>query len=115
MASAKPPYSKFVERNRFVFFSGQIHIKGGSLLQGTIEEKTKQVMENLKSVLAEAGCAFKDVVKTTIYLKDMENYTKVNEIYISYMSEPYPARETVGIKELPLGADIEISMIAAKS
>ena len=115
MSDAKIPYSKYIEKNGFVFISGHIPLKNGKLLNGTIEENTQQVMENLKSVLDEASITFKDVVKTTIYLTDIANYTKINEIYASYISEPYPARETISVKELPLGADIEISMIAVKS
>ena len=70
------------------------------------------VMENLKAVLSEAGATFEDVAKTTIYVTDMAEYGKINEVYASYFSEPHPARETVCVKELPLGAKIEISMIA---
>ena len=71
-------------------------------------------MKNLKDVLEKAGVTFEDVVKTTIYLTDMSCYSDVNEVYASYFSEPYPARETVCVKELPLGARLEISMIASK-
>ncbi len=71
-------------------------------------------MENLRSVLEKAGVTFKDVIKTTIYVTDMSVYGKINEVYGSYLSEPYPARETICVKELPLGAKLEISMIAAK-
>ena len=99
----------------FVFTSGQIYLTPeGKLLEGTIEEQTKQVMENLRSVLEKAGVTFKDVIKTTIYVTDMSVYGKINEVYGSYLSEPYPARETICVKELPLGAKLEISMIAAK-
>ena len=72
-------------------------------------------MKNLEAVLTKAGVSFKNVVKTTIYLADMSLYGEVNEIYASYFSEPYPARETVCVKELPLSARIEISMIASKN
>ncbi len=71
-------------------------------------------MKNLKAILEEAGVNFPDVVKTTIYVTDMSIYGKVNEVYGSYMTDPFPAREVVCVKELPLGAKIEISMIAAK-
>lgn len=86
----------------------------GTLLQGTIKEQTHQVMENLKAILEEAGSSLADVVKTTAYITDMSVYEKVIEVYRSYMSEPYPARETVCVKELPLGASVEISVVAVK-
>lgn len=109
------PISSFVEKRGFVFTSGQVYLTPeGKLLEGTIEEQTKQVMDNLKSVLEKAGVTFKDVVKTTIYVTDMSLYGKINEGYGSYLSEPYPARETICVKELPLGAKLEISMIAFK-
>lgn len=83
-------------------------------MEGSIKEQTHQVMKNLKGVLEKAGVTFADVVKTTIYVTDMSLYGDVNEIYGSYFSEPYPARETVCVKELPMGAKIEISLIASK-
>lgn len=110
------PFSKFTKKGNLIFTSGQVHLTPeGKLLEGTIEEQTKQVMENLRAVLAEAGVTFKNVIKTTIYVTDMAEYGKVNEVYANYFSEPYPAREAVCVKELPLGAKIEISMIAAVS
>jgi len=71
-------------------------------------------MRNLEAVLKEAGATFNDVVKTTIYVTDMASYGKINEVYGSYMADPFPARELVCVKELPLGANLEISMIAFK-
>ncbi|MEK7634148.1 MAG: RidA family protein [Patescibacteria group bacterium] len=110
------PYSQALTVDNLVFTSGQIHLTPeGKLLEGTIEEKTHQVMKNLKAVLEEAGVTFADVVKTTIYIIDMDDYIKLNEIYDSYMSDPFPARETVSVKALPLGATLEISMIAVKN
>lgn len=108
------PFSPSITKNGFVFTSGQVYLKDGKLLEGTIEEQTHQVMKNLKAILEAAGATFDDVVKTTIYVTDMANYGKVNEVYGSYFKEPYPARETVCVKELPLGANLEISMIAVK-
>lgn len=72
-------------------------------------------MKNLQAVLEAAGVTFADVVKTTIYVTDMSVYGKINEVYGSYMKDPYPARETVAVKELPLGARVEISMVAIKT
>lgn len=72
-------------------------------------------MKNLQNILEEAGVSFTDVVKATIYVTDIANYGKINEVYGGYMSEPYPAREVVCIKALPLRANVEISMVARKS
>lgn len=109
------PFSPFVTRGNLIFTSGQVYLTPeGKLLEGSIQEQTKQVMENLKNVLEKAGSSFKDVVKTTIYVTDMLLYGEINETYASYLSEPYPARETVCVKELPLGARLEISMIAVR-
>ena len=110
------PFSPSVTKENFVFTSGQVYItKEGKLLEGTIKEQTKQVMENLKEVLEKAGSSFKDVVKTTIYTTDMSLYGRISDTYGSFLSAPYPAREMVCVKELPLGAKVEISMIAFKS
>ncbi|MDO8609859.1 MAG: RidA family protein [bacterium] len=110
------PYSQAIINSNMIFASGQIHLTpNGKLLDGTIEEQTHQVMKNLKNVLEKAGVTFNEVVKTTIYVTNMSDFGKINVIYSSYMAEPYPARETVGIKELPLGAKLEISMIAIKA
>ena len=115
MGNSKLPVSPFVTKGTYVFTSGQVYLTPeGKLLEGTIKEQTHQVMKNLQGVLEKAGVSFTDVVKTTIYLTDMGSYADVNEVYASYFSEPYPARETVCVKELPLGARLEISMIASK-
>ena len=109
------PYSQAIIDGNFIFTSGQIHLTSdGKLVQGSIEDQVHQIMKNLQAVLEAAGVSFADVVKTTIYVTDMSTYGKVNEIYGSYFSDPYPARETVCVKELPLGAKIEISMVAVK-
>jgi len=110
------PYSQAIINGKMIFTSGQIHFTpDGKLLNGTIEEQTHQVMKNLKNVLEKAGVTFNEVVKTTIYVTNMSYYGKINVIYGSYMAEPYPARETVCVKELPLNAKVEISMIAIKA
>ena len=110
------PYSQAMVNGDFVFVSGQIHLtSGGKLINGTIEEQTHQVMKNLKEVLKASNLSFTDVVKTTIYVIDISNFELINEVYKSYMIEPFPARETVGVKELPKGAKLEISMVAIKS
>lgn len=110
------PFSEYIEKNGFVFISGQVSLNAdGQMIDGDIEEKTHQVMKNLQKILESAGVSFSDVVKTTIFLTDMDDFGKVNSIYASYLKEPYPARETICVKALPLGAEIEISMIAAKT
>lgn len=99
----------------FVFTAGQIHLKpNGELLTGTIEEKMHQVMKNLGAVLQASGVNFSDVVKTTAYITDDSIFRRINAVYLEYMSEPYPAREIVVVKSLPMVAEIEISMIAVK-
>lgn len=109
------PFSPSVSKNGFVFISGQVYLtEDGKLLEGTIEEQTHQVMKNLQRILQKEGLDLKNVVKTTIYTTDMSLYEKVNEVYATYFSEPYPAREMVCVKELPLGAKLEISMVAAR-
>jgi len=112
---ATGPFSQAIVEGNHIFTSGQICLTPeGKMVEGTTEEQVKQIMENLKEILVGAGASFGNVVKTTIYVTDMSVYGKVNEVYGSYMTEPYPARETVCVKELPLGAKVEISMIAVK-
>lgn len=107
------PYSQGLRTDKYIFTSGQIYLTPeGKLLEGSIEDKIHQVINNLKNILEEAGSSLDDVVKTTIYVTDMGNYAKINEIYGQYFKEPYPAREVVCVKGLPLGAEIEMSMIA---
>lgn len=114
-APGNSPHSQAIIADNFVFTQGSIYLTPeGKLLEGTIEEQIHQIMKNLQAILTEAGVGFENVVKTTIYVTDMSIYPKVNEVYGSYFSEPYPARETVCVKELPLGAKMEISMIAVK-
>lgn len=110
------PYSQAIETDDFIFCSGQIGInpEQGKLVDG-IENQTHQVMANLENVLAEAGKNFDNIVKTTIFLTDLNNYKIVNEIYGSYFSEgKLPARSTVQVAGLPAGALVEIEMIAVK-
>ena len=110
------PYSQAVSApaGRMVFCSGQIPLdpRTGELVKGTIEEETRRVMENLKAVLAAAGAGFGDVVKTTIYLTDLSDFTRVNEVYGSYLAAVPPARATVQVAALPRGARVEIDAVA---
>lgn len=110
------PHSQAIIAGGFVFTQGSIYLTPeGKLLDGTIEEQVHQIMKNLQAILNAAEVDFKDVVKTTIYVTDLSLYGVINEIYGGYMSDPYPARETVCVKELPMGAKVEISMIATKN
>jgi 2-iminobutanoate/2-iminopropanoate deaminase len=108
------PFSQGIINGNLIFTSGQIYLTSdGKLLEGTLDEQIHQIMENLRAILKEAGTSLSNVIKTTIYVTDMTIYGKVNEIYGSYFSEPYPARETVCVKGLPLNAKVEISMVAS--
>lgn len=109
------PYSQAIEAGGFVFVSGQIAIdpKTNEIKQG-IEAQTHQVMENLKAILKEAGLGFEQVVKFTIYLADMEDFASVNDIYGSYLNEPYPARATVEVSRLPKDVRVEMDVIVYK-
>lgn len=108
------PYSQGVQAGNMLFISGQIAIRqsSGKLITGTIEEETNQVMQNLAEVLKAAGLGFGHVVKSTIFLKDMNNFPKVNAIYGQYFPEEPPARETVEVSRLPKDVNVEISCIA---
>jgi 2-iminobutanoate/2-iminopropanoate deaminase len=110
------PYSQAVKAGGLLFISGQIAIVPGTseLKTGDIAEETTQVMNNLKSILEEAGLTFGHVVKTTIFLKEMSLFTKVNEEYGKYFDRDFPARETVAVKTLPKDVNVEISMIASE-
>ena len=111
------PYSQAVEANGFVFVSGQIPLDPGtgSLVPGAIREQTKQAMENGKAILAAAGCTMSDVVKTTIYLRNIGDFGAVNEIYGSYFPADPPARATVEVSRLPKEVEVEIDFIAVKA
>jgi len=108
------PYSQAIKFENLLFISGQIAInpQTNQLINAGIEEQTKQVMENIKAILQEAGLTFDNVIKTTIYLKDINDFAKVNEIYGSYFKEHKPARATVEVSRLPKDALIEIEVIA---
>lgn len=110
------PYSQAVMANGFLFLSGQIAInpQTGELNKPSISEETHQVMRNIKAVLLEASYNFNDVVKTTIFLSDMNLFAEVNEVYGSYFESTsnFPARETVAVKGLPKGVNVEISITA---
>jgi 2-iminobutanoate/2-iminopropanoate deaminase len=108
------PYSQAVKCGNFLFVSGQIPLDPttGVLITGSIEEETHRVMKNLEAILQEAGSDFGKVVKATIFIKNMDDFAKINGVYASYFSGNYPARETVEVARLPKDANVEISVIA---
>jgi 2-iminobutanoate/2-iminopropanoate deaminase len=109
------PYSHAVLAGNTLYVSGQVGKKPtGEMVLENIKAETTQVMENIKNILAEAGMSCADVVKTTIFLKDMNHFASVNETYGSYFSANFPARETVQVSKLPLDVNVEISVIAVK-
>lgn len=110
------PYSQAIQAGNFLFVSGQIAIRpsDGSLVTGSIEDEAHQVMKNLGEVLAAANLGFANIVKTTIFLKDMNNFPNVNAVYGKYFASEPPARETVEVSRLPKDVNVEISCIAVK-
>lgn len=111
---AAGPYSTAVRQNGFVFLSGQIPLdpQTGQLVTGSIEEQTARVLDNLKAVLEAAGLSFSHVVKTTVFLKDMGNFARMNETYAKYFTSNPPARSTVEVARLPRDVQVEIEAIA---
>ncbi|MEO6355765.1 MAG: RidA family protein [Ferruginibacter sp.] len=109
------PYNQAVKAGNFLFVSGQVAIKPGTndFANADIIEETHQVLQNIKAILAEAEMDFSNIVKTTIFLSDMDLFSRVNEIYAKYFDGDFPARETVAVKGLPKNANVEISVIAA--
>ena len=109
------PYSQAIVVNNMVFTSGQIALRpDGSFVDGDVEAQAKQVLENLRAVLKEAGSSLQNVVKTTIFLANMDDFAVVNSVYGSFFGEHKPARSTVGVKTLPKNALVEIEAIAIK-
>lgn len=110
------PYNQAILTGNTLFISGQIciHPATGSLKNKDLQEETHQVMHNLKTILAEAGMDFSNVVKTTIFLTDMNRFSEINEVYGKYFDGHFPARETVQVSALPKFVNVEISMIAVK-
>jgi 2-iminobutanoate/2-iminopropanoate deaminase len=115
-AKAIGPYSAAIESGDLVFVSGQIPLDSGTgkLIEGDIAAQARQSLENLKTILTAAGLGFEHVVKTTIFLTSMGDFAAVNEVYKSFVGEPYPARSTVAVAALPMGAKIEIETIAVR-
>ena len=109
------PLSQAIEANGFIFISGQIPLdENDNMVEGDIKTKTVQVLKNIEKVLSEADLTFKNVVRMEVYLPDISNLTAVNEAYEMYLEHPLPTRHAIGVQELPLKADIEITAIAVR-
>lgn len=109
------PYSQAVRTGNILFVSGQIPLDAtsGQLVSGTIGEETHQVMKNIQAILTAAGLSFEHIVKTSIFIKDMNDFAAINEVYSDYFSGNFPARETIEVARLPKDARVEISVIAS--
>jgi 2-iminobutanoate/2-iminopropanoate deaminase len=110
------PYNQAVKAGNMLFISGQIAInpENGQLEKDDIITETHRVMQNLRNILTEAGMEFSDVIKSTIFITDMNDFSQINEVYGKYFSGYFPTRETVQVAALPKGVNVEISMIAVK-
>src|SRR5690606_41762213 len=111
------PYSLAIDTGQLVYLSGQVHIDGetGKLVEGDIGTQTRQCLENLKKVLASAGLGFAHVVKKTVFLVSIADFAAMNQVYAEYMVAPFPARSTIQVAALPLGARVEIEAIAQRN
>ena len=111
------PYSQAILIKDFLYTSGQLPInpQTGDLVQGDVEDQIKQVLENLKHILEAAGSSLKLVVKTTLFIKEMNDFPKINKVYAEYFSEPYPARSCVEVARLPKDVLVEIEAVAIKA
>ena len=110
------PYSQAVIAGNTIYVSAQLarNMATGELVTDNIEAETRQVLENIKAILTEANADYNNVVKMSIFLKDMQNYEAVNGVYSTYVAEPFPARETIEVSGLPKNVNIEISAIAVR-
>ena len=108
------PYSQAIQVGNLVYTSGQIPIdpSTGAFVEGGIKEQTRQSLTNVKSILEEAGLSMSNVVKTTVFLTDMNDFADMNAVYAEFFSEPFPARSAVAVKTLPKGALLEIEVVA---
>jgi 2-iminobutanoate/2-iminopropanoate deaminase len=111
------PYNQAVATGSLIFVSGQIPMDAatGEIISSDVKAETKKVMENIGAILTEAGSDFDQIIKTSIFLTDMQSFAQVNEVYGSYFTANFPARETVQVSALPKGVNVEISVIALKS
>jgi 2-iminobutanoate/2-iminopropanoate deaminase len=111
------PYNQAIQVGNLLYTSGQIPIDPatGVFVEGGIKEQTRQSLKNVKAVLEEAGLEMGNVVKTTVFLADMNDFADMNSVYAEFFTEPYPARSAVAVKTLPKGALVEIEVVAALS
>ena len=111
------PYSPAVEAGNLIYFSGQIPIDSatGKIVEGDIKVQTQQCLKNLANLLSAAGVTSDDIVKTTVYLTNIEDFKAVNEVYGEFFEAPYPARTAIAVVALPLGAKVEIEVIALRT
>ena len=109
-------YSQAIQVGNLVYTSGQIPIdpSTGAFVEGGIKEQTRQSLQNVKSILEEAGLTMCDVLKTTVFMADMNDFAEMNAVYAEFFTEPYPARSAVAVKTLPKGALVEIEVVAGK-
>lgn len=114
--SAIGPYSQAIQVGNLIYTSGQIPIDPatGAFAEGGIQEQTRQSLLNVKAILEEAGLTMANVVKTTVFMADMNDFAATNAVYSEFFAEPYPARSAVAVKTLPKGALVEIEVVAAK-
>ena len=110
------PYSQAIKVGNLVYTSGQIPINPatGNFVEGGIKEQTRQSLTNIKAILEEAGLSMNNVVKTTVFLADMNDFADMNSVYAEFFSEPYPARSAVAVKTLPKGALVELEVVAGE-
>lgn len=110
------PYSQGIKAGNTIYVSGQlpIDVSTGNFKSDDIKGQTKQSIENIKAILEEAGCSLNDVVKTTVYLKDINEFSDMNSVYAEYFNEPFPARACFEVAAIPKGAKVEIEAIAVK-
>lgn len=113
--SSNAPLSGAVEVGGLVFVSGQIHIQEGALVGENIKERFNQVMKNIEDILADAGLTKDDIVRVHLYLTDLSELKELNEVYIKTFKHPLPVRTAIGVVALPLGASLEMDVVASKS
>ena len=107
--------SQGIVSNGNIYVAGQVHSKpDGSMVSGSVKEKVDQIMQNISAILKAADASLDDIVKVVIYVTDMAQMSELNEVYPTFFKEPYPVREAVCVQALPLGATIEISVVAAR-